>query len=297
MNKILITGHTGFLGKHLCNEILTKFPNCQIIGVNCNLANPIELTKWEFENRNDLNDIQYFFHLAAYSDYGKFNEELQIFENPDYEDLFFLNQYINTNVLNLWSRSCPQAKMIAFGTSASYINSAPIEENYMKDECENNYSVHVMTKRMLLIGMKTLEKAKNLKWLYYVPSTLFGPEFKQGDGHLIPMLLNSLSKKSNIKCNGIEKNIIFVKDAVRMILKTINYENQIINLFSNDNYTMSGLSNIFKEILNLDFDIESNGLTSSSFKKPSEQFENFDFTPLEISLNETAIYSTDFLKF
>lgn len=289
MNKILVTGYNGFLGKHLCSEILKRFPNCEIIYLDCNLANPLELAEWGINNSEIISDVQYFFHLAAYSDYGIFNEQLEILEEPNYEDIFFLNQYINTNVLSIWSMKCPQAKMIAFGTGASYINSEPIENNYMKDECDNDYMPHVMTKRMLLTGLKILEKSQNLKWIYYVPSTLFGPNFKKDDMHLVPYIIKSLMINKKLKCSGIEKNIIFVKDAIKMILKTINLENQIINLFSNDNITLGDLAKKIKNILNVDTEIEfESGLKSKSFKKNSSIFDNeFEFTKLDDSLNKT----------
>lgn len=295
MKKIIITGANGFLGNHLEQEILFQYPECEIIKITsdiCNLANPNDTSKWEFDNHDKISDVDYIFHLAVYT------------SSVDFDDVYFLNQYINTNILKLWSRSCPNAKMVAFGTRASYpyrkydnynqdeelINTWETTEGYyMNEYISGNYLAYVMTKRMLLTGLQVLNQSHNLKWLYFIPSTLYGPNFRENDSHIIPSLLRDLflDKKTDFIEFGYSKNLLYVKDACKMIVESIHKENELINLFSNDNLLSSEIIERIKKIENLEIENQLSYNIGKQILVPNK-FKDFEFTKLEDGLSETV---------
>ena len=162
MKNILITGSTGFLGTHLVNFLKKKNVKLKLLNSkNCDLRN--------FKNLQKLKKIKYdiIIHLAAWTQAGDF-----CLKFPGKQ--WLINQEINTNVLKYWYLYQKQAKMIAMGTSCSYSSKLSLKEkNYMKDEPIESLYTYGMTKRMLLQGLRALNKQFKMKYLYLIPSTLW----------------------------------------------------------------------------------------------------------------------------
>ena len=99
MNKIaLVTGATGFLGRHLIKRL--KLDNWIVYISNRKNANLDT-----YENLFVFNDIKFthIFHLAANTkagDWCKYNKAEQ----------WITNQVLNTNILKYWVEFQPQAK-------------------------------------------------------------------------------------------------------------------------------------------------------------------------------------------
>jgi GDP-L-fucose synthase len=233
-SNILITGNRGFLGRHL-SSALEKL-NCNLYFSNTKIANLMD-----YKNLKIYDDIKFdfIFHLAAHTkagDYCLYHKGEQ----------FEINQTINTNILKYWRESQPQAKMIAMGTSCSYSPNLDLsEENYLKGEPDDGLYTYAMTKRMLLVGLKSLSEQYGLKFMYYVPSTLYGEEFDIDDSHFIFDLIKKIhsGKKYDTEVvlwgDGYQKReLIYVKDAIDIILKTINNNNKIINLGTGVEYSI-----------------------------------------------------------
>jgi GDP-L-fucose synthase len=134
------------------------------------------------------------------------------------------------------------------------------EENYLLGEPENSLYAYAMTKRMLLVGLKSLQKQYNLKWLYFVPSTLYGPGFELEDNHFIFDFIRNcyLSKFDNkdfiIWGNGEQRReLIYVEDAINIMLSLINKENEIYNLGSGEDCSINEFAKKVCDVYEYDF--------------------------------------------
>lgn len=253
----LITGATGFLGGHLVEKI--KDLGYTIFVSNTKIANLNNL-----DNLKIYDDIKfdYIFHLAAVTKAGDYCLKFK-------GDQWLSNQILNTNILKYWKEKQPQAKMICMGTSCSY---APdifmTENNYLLGQPDPGLYTYAMTKRMLLIGLKSIEEQYGLKWLYFVPSTLYGPGFELDDNHFI---FDFVRNCYNAKYNGEEfvvwgdghqrRELIYVDDAVSAIINLLQFDNQIFNLGSGRDHSINEFARIVCESYAYDYSLVKHDLT------------------------------------
>lgn len=294
MKNILVTGFSGFLGRHLCKHLSS-------------LNWKIYLSNTTRNNLNDINNLSvfdhikfdYIFHLAAHTkagDYCLYHRGEQ----------FITNQIINTNILKYWKNSQPQAKMIAMGTSCSYDPTYEMEEaNYLKGQPFDDLYVYAMTKRMLLIGLQAYAEQYNMKYMYYIPSTLYGPDFDLHDSHFIFDLIKKIykGKYSNEEVilwgTGDQKReLIYIDDAISLMLNTLDRENECLNLSSGTDFTIKEFAKNICQIYDYDFTkiiydtSKYMGVLKKnlSTKKIKQFAPCFEFTDLEKGLKETILY-------
>jgi hypothetical protein len=84
-----------------------------------------------------------------------------------------------------------------------------------------------MTKRMLLIGLQSLAEQYEMKWLYFIPSTLYGPDFDKEDSHfifdLIKKIVNGKFYQEYIELWGDGKQsreLVYIDDAIEYQVDT-----------------------------------------------------------------------------
>lgn len=226
--KVLVTGNRGFLAKHLVKKFISL--NWEIYTSNTDQANLLEEKNLHIYNKIKFD---YIFHLAVYTKPGDFNLKYPA-------DVFYVNQKINTNILNYWKSFQSQAKFITFGTSAGYdIDIEMREKNYLIGSPDINLFEYGLTKRMLLVGLQAYAKQYGMKYLYYIPSNFYGPEFDFSDKHFIFDIIKKIyeGKKFNqdviLWGDGNQKReLIYVEDAIDIIMNTLYLENNILNLSS-----------------------------------------------------------------
>jgi len=255
--KVLVTGATGFLGKHLIAKLEER-------GVEVHISNTAKANLMNVENLYIYNNINfdYIFHLAAVTKAGDYCLTHQ-------GDQWLANQMINTNMLNYWKNHQSQAKLIGMGTSCSYSPGVAMkEENYLLGEPESSLHTYAMTKRMLLLGLQSIEQQYHLKWLYFIPSTLYGPGFELDDNHFIfDFIRNCYNAKHKGEVWRLwgdgeqRRELIYVEDAVNAMLDLLSYENKVFNLGSGQDYTINEFAEKVCKIYEYDFNSLEHDMT------------------------------------
>ncbi len=90
--KILVTGSTGFLGKHFIKFIKSKFENVEIFESNTKVNNLLDYSSL-YSQLKDIN-FDYIFHFAAHTKAGDW-----CLSNAG--EQWIINQQINTNIITI----------------------------------------------------------------------------------------------------------------------------------------------------------------------------------------------------
>lgn len=247
MQNALIVGHTSFFGRHFVKKASEVFDLTCLNSKNCNL-----LTDEIYKYKDTKYD--YIFYFAVRTEAGGYCQR-----HPG--EQFLINQDMNTRVLNYWKKCQPQAKFITFGSSCSYSdNILKIEDNYLSGSCETGYEVYGMVKRMLYVGLKSLSKEYGMKYMFYIPSCLYGDDYDKGDKHFI---YDIIRKICNAKYNNQpvvlwgdghqKRELIYVEDAASVLLRQIDLENEIINLSTGKELSIREYAKIICNIIGYDF--------------------------------------------
>jgi len=287
--NVLVTGATGFLGRHLTRKL--KSQGYKIYISNTKVAN--------LEDESSLhiyNDVEfkYIFHLAAYT---KCREGQEI-------DQFLKNNLINNNIIFYWKNYQKQAKFICFGTTASYAEGVEmVERNYFLQEPEEKYRLYSLSKRNMLRTLYSLKQSR-LKWLYLISSTIYGPDFDcDDDRYLYDFIRNCYkSQKTDepfvIWGAGTQvRELIYIDDVIEKIMFTLSFNNDAINIGNGHSYMINKIVKHVCEEFEFDFDRVQRDLSkycgmqtkSVSIEKLITMSNNYAFkhTPLREGLKKT----------
>ena len=243
--NVLVTGATGFLGKVLVRKL--KSLKMEVFECNTTTAN-----LRDYKNLDIYDDVNFdmIFHLAANTkagDWCVYNSGTQ----------WVTNQLINTNILKFWAEKHPFAKMITVGTSCSYDPTLPLKEEWYEEGIpDKDLYYYAHTKRMLLTGLRALQKQYHADWLYVVPSTLYGPGYSPRDNHFIFDLVRKIYKGKHeldeveLWGDGNQKReLIHVNDFVELLMSVIYRKNEIINIGRGEEHSIKDYANVICELV------------------------------------------------
>jgi GDP-L-fucose synthase len=259
MNAI-ITGNTGYLGRALQRSL--EYQGWNIVGLNSTHGNlldhgPEALAMYinMHEDFVSTEEVDIIFHLAAVAKAGDWHlsHKGEVWEQ---------NQKLNTSILEFWRLKCPQAKLIAMGTSCSYDPILPLkEENYLRGYPDEGLSTYAFTKRMLLVGLRSYSDQYGLKYNYLIPSTIYGPDFAEGDSHfifdLIKKIYAGVTYGSPVELWGDgnqKRELIYITDVVRTLNEAIFLENSVLNVGFGQEYSIRTYANLISKYLHFDFE-------------------------------------------
>ncbi len=235
--QILVTGSSGFLGMALCQRLESR--GDQVVRThsrNANLLHPDALEPFA------STEFDVIYHLAAWTQAGDF-----CLHHPG--EQWLINQQLNTTVLGWWQRRQPQAKLVSIGTSCSYApDSDHREEHYLDGLPIESLFTYGMTKRMLYIGQRALEKQFKLRHLTLIPATLYGPGYHT-DGRQMHFIFDLIRKILRGKLydetvtlwgDGHQRReLIYVDDFISAALMlTDRHDNELVNVSAGDHYTI-----------------------------------------------------------
>ena len=281
--NIIVTGASGFVGRHLV-------PALEEQGNTVYALNSSDFTDiWLFE------DIDYIIHLAVKTAAGGYCQTHQ-------GEQYLINSAINTEMLHAWKNKYPNAKMVTFGSSCGYDkNVIKTEDNYLKGEPEPGYEVYGTIKRSLLVGLKALKQEYNMDYSYLIPSVFYGPEFDLHDKHFIFDLIRKIISAKNGGDKVIlwgtgdqTRELIFIKDAVDIIIKALTWNKEIVNLSSGKEHSIKEYAQTICNIVDYDFNLiewDTAAFVGSPNKKLiNTHLQDYNFTSLEEGLRQTIEY-------
>jgi GDP-L-fucose synthase len=292
--KVLVTGATGFLGTNLCKVLEAN--GYEITKVNSKVAD------LQFDgslSKFDSVKFDFIYHLAAWTQAGDF-----CLFHPG--EQWIINQKINTNVLSWWQKSQPQAKLISIGTSCSYDPDLELkEENYLVGTPIESLFTYAHTKRMMQIGLQSLNKQFGLNYLTVVPSTLYGADYHT-DGRQMHFIFDLIRKIIRGKEYGEtvtlwgdgnqKRELVYVKDFVNTLLFLAeNRQNEIINIGAGEEFSIKHFAKLICNEIGYDFELIQFDTTKYvgarskclSIEKLKTIYPRFKNTDLQIGLKET----------
>ncbi len=262
MNKVLVTGGAGFVGRHLVRRLLERGDEVHVIdslaeytgGINPDSLWPLfdprdfknfnfylqDCREWFYNNKDD--DFDYAFHLAA-----MVGGRLMIENNPlaVADDLSIDASYWQ------WAKETRPKKTACFSSSAAYPISFQTEENYilLKEsmiQFDDNIGMPDMSYGWAKLTCEYLAKLAyskhGLKSVCYRPFSGYGED--QDDAYPFPSICKRAIKESGSKQLTVWgtgkqlRDFIHIEDCIDGILKTVDQINNgnAINL-STGKYT------------------------------------------------------------
>jgi len=189
MEKILITGSKGFLGKHLTELLTGKYK----------LLTPskssLDVSSYEdFNNYVLYHKPDYVIHLAAVCGGIGANQK-----SP--ADFFVKNSQMSLNVLSVCNNFNIK-KLITLGTVCSYPKFTPVP--FKEDDIWNGYpeetnAPYGIAKKNLLVGCKAFNDQYGSNFIHLIPVNMYGEydNFDLEKSHVIPALLKKFIEAKN----------------------------------------------------------------------------------------------------
>lgn len=292
--NILVTGATGFLGRHLCRELEARGHILSpLSSTDCDLTRSDSLDQFSRQRFDQI------FHLATWTEAGDFCLRHA-------GEQWLINQQINTNTLAWWQARQPQAKLICIGSSCAYAPGDELtEENYLHGLPIDSLFSYAMTKRMLYVGLHALQNQFGMRYLCLVPATLYGPRFHT-DGRQRHFIFDLIHKIVRGKLfdepvvlwgDGYQKReLLFAEDFICIGLQLIDIcENDLINVSQNTEFTIREFAQRICAHVGYDFQAirfdttRYTGATSKCLRNDMLRriLPDVTFTPIEDGLRQT----------
>jgi GDP-L-fucose synthase len=290
MKRILVTGGTGLVGKHL-QEIL---PDAFYLGSkDCDLTD-IKMVRWMISSYTP--DV--VIHLAARV--GGIQDNLKY---P--ADYFDDNILMNTNLLKV----CKEYNVKRFVGILSTCIYPSIVDNYPMSEEDlfigppppSNFS-YGYAKRCLAVQIDAYNKQFNTKYNYLIPCNLFGDYdnlHNESKMHFITALLNKIrnSKDNSLYLLGTGKPLrqfMYAGDLAKVIKEVINKDiTESFNVAPNFNYSINEMAQMALEVTGKDYkivydnpELDGQYRKDVSNKKLLKILPNFKFTDLKEGLKQ-----------
>lgn len=227
---VLITGSSGFLGKHVMDELERKGHKIKAMS-----SKDVDLTVSGLDNfilnsENEyLNSVEYILHLSAICGGIGANRKRPATFLED-------NIKMSLNVFSSWKfatdiSTSVNPKLICLGSVCSYPKFTEIpfrEENIWNGYPEETNAPYGIAKRVMMEQMKAYRKQYNMNGIFLIPVNLYGPNdhFGLEDSHVIPALIR---KFYDARVNGDDvvelwgtgeacREFLYVKDAAKAIV-------------------------------------------------------------------------------
>lgn len=253
MNKILLTGSTGFVGKNiLTSGILNDFSVLTPSSSDLNLLDKIAVRNYIQKHSPDL-----IIHSA-----GKVGGILKNI-NSNYE--FLLDN--SSMAINLISESFNSGVTNFLNISSSCIYpkdyDTPIKEkDLLSGKVEPTNEGYALAKILALKLAKHINKYNNLKYKTIIPCNLYGPydNFDPLSSHMIPGVIHKIHHAKYTNQTSVEiwgdgtskREFMYIKDFIDFVGFSVNNFDllpEIINVGIGKDYTIEEYYNIISNVI------------------------------------------------
>jgi len=233
MKKVLVTGGTGFVGKHLQAELAQRGIPFFAFG-----RRQFDLTRREqagavFQQNQNADLI---LHLASFQAAGEF-------PGKHTAEQFQVNNLIHTHTLEAWKQFLPHARLIAAGASCAYPSSAQAmtEDKIFDGAIHGSVYAYGATKRMLYTGILAYNDQFKLNGSYVIPAAMYGEDddFDEATAHVPAALVGRFVRAIHTNAPEVEiwgdgsqvRDFMDVKDFVRGLLDLApRLDRELVNL-------------------------------------------------------------------
>lgn len=249
--RVLVTGATGFMGRHILPALKEAMPRSDIIGVGSrdfNLLDRRQAEKMLAATRPDA-----VVHLAA--------KVGGIIANRNYPaDFLYENLSINTHTFH----ACFKAGVSKFlsligGCSYPATASSPIgEEQMWMGYPQPESAPYSLAKRMLLVQSETYRRQYGFNSVILVPGNVYGEHdnFNEEYAHVIPAMIRRFVEAAerglpSVKCHGTgraARDFVYAGDVARLIpLFLAGYDSSTpVNISSGSRTTIAELASLIR---------------------------------------------------